>query len=94
MAATAAGVLLTCAECGQERTVGDRQARRYVSQRLAFRCLHCRHAARRVVVDDSARRWWLRQFGEREIATMAAAVSGQDEADLERIARERRGLAS
>jgi hypothetical protein len=47
--------------------------------------------SRGVVVDDSARRFWLRRFSHVELARMAAAMTGR-EPDVERIGRERRRL--
>jgi hypothetical protein len=65
---------LTCESCGALRTLGARQARRNAKHGASFRCRPCRHAARYLQVDDSARTFWLKQFSDNEIAAMAFAA--------------------
>jgi hypothetical protein len=84
-------VEVTCLSCGQ-LTIGARQERRHrLGDTTSFRCRLCRFPGRSLAVDDDARLWWLRQFSDEEIATMAAAVFGAT-ADLKRVARERARL--
>jgi hypothetical protein len=48
-------------------TVDARSIRFHSRQLTSFRCLSCCHAARRVVVDDSARLFCLRRFSDAEL---------------------------
>jgi hypothetical protein len=66
-------VKVRCSECGDNRVLSSRQARRIALGETTGKCELCLREPP-VVVTDALERWWLRRFSLAEIREMAAAL--------------------
>lgn len=70
-----------CPKCGRPRELTDRHVRRG-SAHLTL-CNLCRFPARSLPPTNTERRWWLRNYSDEEIASMAEAIfGGADRANI------------
>jgi hypothetical protein len=75
-----------CPGCGRRRVLSDRNARRNPQN-----CNLCRHPDKVKPPDDSDRRFWLKQFSDKEILDIALGIFDQ-EGSLESVREWRENL--